>query len=409
MADIAALLARGSQANPVGSAVQGMGARQQLQMGQQQLEANQQLNPLRLRQARQNLEIGQMKIDAAEQAQINQLKEQERAQLAQKMDEIATVATQAQNKEQLVNILQGMGAQPDALITDPNVPFEVAQQSVLAKSKAYREAALKNLGKPEATGPAAVQEFQFYKKLPKEDKKTFMSIKRADPRVKFQDVGDRVLLYRDGMKIGEIEKTLPPEKKPGAISEQEVAKAEGKREGELKTTRTKMETTLSAKDSQLELMNELIDEAKGQAGAWTTGFLGGTTQFIPGTPAHNLNNTLNTIRANVGFDKLQEMRDSSPTGGALGQVSEQENKLLQSVFGALEQSQTKDQFKKNLDRVKKQVRKSWDRVEKAYELDYGIPYQGDAIPTPETQEEFDALPSGSVYIDPDDGHRYRKP
>jgi hypothetical protein len=28
---------------------------------------------------------------------------------------------------------------------------------------------------------------------------------------------------------------------------------------------------------------------------------------------------------------------------------------------------------------------------------------------PQSQEEFDALPSGAVYIDPDDGILYRKP
>jgi hypothetical protein len=32
-----------------------------------------------------------------------------------------------------------------------------------------------------------------------------------------------------------------------------------------------------------------------------------------------------------------------------------------------------------------------------------------AIPTPMTQEEFDALPSGAMYIDPDDRKQYRKP
>lgn len=31
------------------------------------------------------------------------------------------------------------------------------------------------------------------------------------------------------------------------------------------------------------------------------------------------------------------------------------------------------------------------------------------VPSPQTQEEFDALPSGSIYIDPEDGKQYRKP
>jgi hypothetical protein len=46
------------------------------------------------------------------------------------------------------------------------------------------------------------------------------------------------------------------------------------------------------------------------------------------------------------------MRASSPTGGALGQVTDFENRLLQATIGNLEQSQSKDQLLYNLRRVK---------------------------------------------------------
>ena len=45
------------------------------------------------------------------------------------------------------------------------------------------------------------------------------------------------------------------------------------------------------------------------------------------------------------------MRAASPTGGALGQVSERELGFLQSVIGSLEQSQGREQFLENLGRV----------------------------------------------------------
>lgn len=69
---------------------------------------------------------------------------------------------------------------------------------------------------------------------------------------------------------------------------------------------------------------------------------------IPGTDAKALANNLATIKANIGFDKLQAMRDASPTGGALGQVSERELGFLQSVFGSLDQSQTPEELQYNL-------------------------------------------------------------
>src|SRR5690606_12677220 len=61
---------------------------------------------------------------------------------------------------------------------------------------------------------------------------------------------------------------------------------------------------------------------------------------------------VDTIKANAAFDKLQAMRDSSPTGGALGQVSERELSYLQATIGNLEQSQGAEQLEDNLKRVK---------------------------------------------------------
>jgi hypothetical protein len=80
--------------------------------------------------------------------------------------------------------------------------------------------------------------------------------------------------------------------------------------------------------------------------------LGSVLSFIPGTDAHNVARLTDTIKANVGFDRLQAMRASSPTGGALGQVTDFENRLLQATIGNLEQSQSKDQLLYNLRRVK---------------------------------------------------------
>ena len=46
------------------------------------------------------------------------------------------------------------------------------------------------------------------------------------------------------------------------------------------------------------------------------------------------------------------MREASPTGGALGQVSEMENRLLQSVLGSLDQELSEEEFRYNLRRLK---------------------------------------------------------
>ena len=173
---------------------------------------------------------------------------------------------------------------------------------------------------------------------------------------------------------------------PGRAGDVVTSKALAEREAEKIITKPKVESALAASDVKTDLIDDTIDQAIDQTGAWTAGFLGSATSWVPGTPAHNLENTLSTVKSNIGFDKLQEMRNNSPTGGALGQVSEFENKLLQSVWGALEQSQSPGQLKENLEKVRKQSRESWDRIKEAYKKDYGVEYGGD--PSGGSTEDF---------------------
>jgi len=170
------------------------------------------------------------------------------------------------------------------------------------------------------------------------------------------------------------------------------------------------EATITRKTKQLEIeakASEREEAKKQQAGivsfditralqqserAFTTGFTGSIASAVPGTDAFDLKNTLNTIKANIGFDKLQSMRELSPTGGALGQVSENENRLLQSVMGSVEQSQSKEQLQFNLNRA---------------QIIFDAIINGSAA-IPFTQAQFDALPVGTRYIDPDDGQLHEK-
>jgi hypothetical protein len=80
--------------------------------------------------------------------------------------------------------------------------------------------------------------------------------------------------------------------------------------------------------------------------------VGAVAADIPGTPQKDVAALLETVRANIGFDRLQALREASPTGGALGQVSDFENRLLQSTIGNLAQDQGKDQLIYNLRRAK---------------------------------------------------------
>lgn len=84
----------------------------------------------------------------------------------------------------------------------------------------------------------------------------------------------------------------------------------------------------------------------------TTGATGNMLSMVGGTSAHNLSKLLDTVKSNAGFQELAKMRSASPTGAALGSVTERELALLQSTIGNLEQSQDDVQLKDNLRRVK---------------------------------------------------------
>ena len=75
-----------------------------------------------------------------------------------------------------------------------------------------------------------------------------------------------------------------------------------------------------------------------------------------------LTEQLTTIRANIGFDRLQKMRDESPTGGALGQVALQELYALQSSITPLNPNMTSEQLIAGLNKVKDVYRSAVEAV-----------------------------------------------
>ena len=96
-----------------------------------------------------------------------------------------------------------------------------------------------------------------------------------------------------------------------------------------------------------------IDTALSQVGGNTAGLGGVIMKKLAGSEAVDLEANLETIQANLGFDQLQAMRDASPTGGALGQVSERELIALQSTVASLKQEQSPEQLRANVEKVKK--------------------------------------------------------
>lgn len=98
-----------------------------------------------------------------------------------------------------------------------------------------------------------------------------------------------------------------------------------------------------------------IDDAQGRTNFFRTGVIGGLTQGIPGSPAFNLDKDLDTLKARTAFDELAAMRKASPTGAALGAVSDTEMRLLQAAEANLDVGQGERQIDKNLGRMRQTV------------------------------------------------------
>lgn len=95
-----------------------------------------------------------------------------------------------------------------------------------------------------------------------------------------------------------------------------------------------------------------VSDARKLVGINTAG-VGSSLAAIPGTDARDLQSKLETIKANLGFDRLQQMREQSPTGGALGAVAVQELTALQSTVASLDQGQSRAELKKSLEKIER--------------------------------------------------------
>ena len=103
---------------------------------------------------------------------------------------------------------------------------------------------------------------------------------------------------------------------------------------------------------ELQRIVDKIDAISADAGdneGWgETGWTGAFLRNRPGTAAYGLAADLKALNANAAFRALQKMRDESPTGGALGQITERELELLQSTISNLDPDQSQEDFQARL-------------------------------------------------------------
>lgn len=97
------------------------------------------------------------------------------------------------------------------------------------------------------------------------------------------------------------------------------------------------------------------------------------------------------IVAKGGFQALQDMRDASKTGGALGNVSNQEGKQLTASFAAIDRRQEADAVRAAIDQAIADIQGSQVRMREAYDSTYSYKSGGGVAPATPAAPNIDAL------------------
>jgi hypothetical protein len=132
------------------------------------------------------------------------------------------------------------------------------------------------------------------------------------------------------------------------------------------------QATLAVKDfeSSTDALIKDLETLKNHPGLDSiTGFAAGR---LPGITADGraAESLLEKILSRGQFQELQKMRQASPTGGALGNVSDTENKALRAAFAALDRKQDKKDFVNAIDDALSGLGSAKSRVREAYDLTY---------------------------------------
>lgn len=165
---------------------------------------------------------------------------------------------------------------------------------------------------------------------------------------------------------------LSPAERAPALAVQQAAgvarvQSEQKREDETPKAIQSARSSIGTGDNVF----AAIDRAESKVNNWTAGQYQAARRNVPflGQSVIDLANELETVKANIGFDRLQRMRFESPTGGALGQVAVQELVALRATIASLEQEQSAPQLRSGLKTVRDQYRKMMSSFKAAIAAD----------------------------------------
>jgi hypothetical protein len=208
------------------------------------------------------------------------------------------------------------------------------------------------------------------------------------PQFQIKEVGGRI--YRIDQNTGKIENITPPEVEQ-QIRQKEILERrkievnpltgdvfvidenteEIRRIGNIGATKEGA-TTRSGVSLFTDIAIEKVKDLLKDVSDWTVGIKSKPLRMIPGTKAFYFKAKLESLKSDLAFSVLSALRETSKSGGALGQVSNYEEEMLKSALGALNLDLNPDQFKEQLNRVLQILQEIPIKLQSAQQLDQAM-------------------------------------
>ena len=157
---------------------------------------------------------------------------------------------------------------------------------------------------------------------------------------------------------------------PAVQAKQQTVKLSAKDLAQRESKYPKATAALNASTRDLDALIEKVDELAIHPGlSGITGTVYGRTPNVT-NESTGAQAVLDAIRAAGAIAKITELRQNSPTGGALGNVSDRDIVLLKDAAATLAQSQGTPEFKRHLADYKRLLEQTKTDISEAYALDY---------------------------------------
>lgn len=165
---------------------------------------------------------------------------------------------------------------------------------------------------------------------------------------------------------------------PGGPTTTPIAPKElQKREAAYPQAKASIQSYESKADKFVRDIDELLENKDGLNEI--TGYLAGRTELSAISEAgRKALAKYNQIVAKGGFQALQDIREMSKTGGALGSISNQEGKQLIASFAAVDRRQSADDVRAVLEQLKSDIEGSKTRIRETFDETYAYKSGGTA-------------------------------